>query len=234
MKNVIITKGGRNYGKRFMASNLQFFASLDDVISGNADAFGEGDTTRESFNAISDKLKGLGYDVLINHREQAEFVPATRVSEVVAQRESFKKQAEQAIVELNKMKEGAQLSEEAQNQINTLISQNETLLSQLKEANVHVEIMSLASDAINPKDIIPFIDMSKVETDKDGHVVKGAKEEIDKVRAEKPYLFNKNQKSEPSKGGFDGSGGNGGAGGTQKLDMNAAIRRAAYGGSRSF
>lgn len=213
--------------------NLQLFASMDDVITANTDAFGEGDTTKESFTAISDKLKGLGYDVLINHRDKAEFVPASRLSEVVAQRETFKTQAEQAIVELNKLKNQQGISEEAQNQINTLIGQNETLLNQLQEANVQLEIMSTAADAINPKDVLPFIDMTKIKKDKDGNVVSGVKEEVDRVRTEKPYLFNKKQSSD-SKGGFDGSNGGASAGGTQKADMNAAIRRAAFGGSRSF
>lgn len=213
-------------------TELQFFASFDDVMATHADAFGEGDTTKDSFTSVSDKLKELGYDVLINHREKAEFVPSSRLSEVVAQRESFKEQAEQAIVELNKLKNQQGMSEEAQNQLNTLISQNEQLLEQLQEANVHLEIMSTAADAINPKDIIPFIDMTQVKKDKDGNVVSGVKEEVDRLRAEKPYLFNKKQ-VESSKGGFDGSGSSSGTG-NQKSDMNAAIRRAAYGGSRSF
>lgn len=215
--------------------NPQFFASMDDVITAHTDAFGEGDTTKTSFEAVSGKLKELGYDVLINHREKAEFVPASRLSDVVAQRETFKQQAEQAIIELNKLKNQQGISDEAQAQINELITQNQGLLSQLQEANVHLELMSLASDAINPKDILPFIDMSKVKTDKDGHVTSGAKEEVDRVRTEKPYLFAK-QQGQGSKGGFDGSGNgtgkDGAAGG--KTDMNAAIRRAAFGGSRNF
>ena len=219
--------------RKFLVVGTQFFASLDDVINANTDAFGEGDTTRNNFTAISDKLKGLGYDVLINHRESAEYVPSTRLSEVVAQRETFKQQAEQAIVELNKLKGQQGISEEAQNQINTLISQNEGLLTQLREASVQLEIMSIATDAINPKDILPFIDMTKVKTDKDGHVTSGAKEEIDRLRSEKPYLFTKKEQS-GSKGGFDGSNGGGSGDGSGKTDMNAAIRRAAFGGSRSF
>ena len=214
--------------------NLQFFASIDDVMTAHADAFGEGDTTKDSFASISDKLKGLGYDVLINQRDKAEFVPASRLSEVVGQRETFKAQAEQAIIELNKLKSQSGISEEAQKQINGLITQNENLLNQLQEANVQLEIMSSAVDAINPKDIIPFIDMTKIKKDKDGNVVSGIKEEVDRVRAEKPYLFNNHtDDNSGSKGGFDGSGGSGGGAG-QKTDMNAAIRRAAFGGSRSF
>lgn len=212
--------------------NLQFFATLDDVVTAHADAFGEGDNTRESFDSVSNKLKELGYDVLINHREKAEFVPSSRLNDVVAQRESFKTQAEQAIIELNKLKQQQGMSEEAQSQINTLIGQNEQLLEQLQEANTQLEIMSSAVDAINPKDILPFIDMSKIKKDKDGNIVSGVKEEVDRVRTEKPYLFNK-QKPDQSKGGFDNSGSSGGSG-SQKADMNAAIRRAAFGGSRSF
>ena len=218
---------------RKLALNLQFFASMDDVITAHADAFGDGDTTKDSFTSVSDKLKELGYDVLINQRDKAEFVPASRLSEVVAQRETFKTQAEQAIVELNKLKQEKGISEEAQTQINTLIGQNEALLNQLQEANVQLEIMSTAADAINPKDVLPFVDMTKIKKDKDGNVIGGVKEEVDRIRTEKPYLFNKKQQ-EGSRGGFDGSGSNGGNTGGQKTDMNAAIRRAAFGGSRSF
>ena len=216
-----------------LKTNLQFFASMDDVITAHADAFGEGDTTKESFTSVSDKLKELGYDVLINQRDKAEFIPSSRLSEVISQRETFKAQAEQAIVELNKLKDGQGISEEAQTQINNLITQNQNLIDQLQEASVQLEIMSQAADAINPKDVLPFIDMEKVKTDKDGHVVGGVKEEIDRLRTEKPYLFAQKQQQGSSKGGFDGSGSQGEQG-SKKVDMNAAIRRAAFGGSRNF
>lgn len=216
-----------------LKTNLQFFASMDDVITAHADAFGEGDTTKESFTSVSDKLKELGYDVLINQRDKAEFIPSSRLSEVISQRETFKAQAEQAIVELNKLKDGQGISEEAQTQINNLITQNQNLIDQLQEASVQLEIMSQAVDAINPKDVLPFIDMEKVKTDKDGHVVGGVKEEIDRLRTEKPYLFAQKQQQGSSKGGFDGSGSQGEQG-SKKADMNAAIRRAAFGGSRNF
>ena len=96
-----------------------------------------------------------------------------------------------------------------------------------------MEIMSTAADAINPKDVLPFVNMDAIKKDAKGNVVGGVKEEVDRIRAEKPYLFNKQQENPNSKGGFDGSGGNGGTGNV-KTDMNAAIRRAAFGGSRSF
>lgn len=223
----------RIQGKMLLVA-LQLFASFDDVVTANADAFGEDDTTRSSFDAVSGKLKELGYDVLINHREKAEFVPTSRLNDVVAQRETFKQQAEQAIVELNKLKSSQGMTPEAQAQINGLIEQNEKLIDQLKETNIQVEIMSSASDAINSKDVLPFIDMTKIKLDKDGNVVSGVKEELDRLRTEKPYLFGKQADVKSSKGGFDNSGSNSGAPGSSKPDMNAAIRRAAFGNSRSF
>ena len=232
MRNEVFFDGGRKCERTFLSTNLQFFASINDVITEHSDVFGEGDTTAESFSSISEKLKGLGYDVLINQRDKAEFVPSSRLSEVISQRETFKEQAEQAIIELNKLKDSNSIPEEAQVQINQLITQNEDLLTQLQDASIQLEIMSEASDAINPKDVLPFIDMEKVKLDKEGHVVGGVKEELERIRTEKPYLFEK-QQQQGSKGGFDGGSGSGGAVG-QKTDMNAAIRRAAYGNLRSF
>lgn len=233
MKNIVIYDGGRKYGRTFLATNLQYFATIDDVISNHADAFGEGDTTKDSFTSMSDKLKELGYDVLINQREKAEFVPSSRLSEVISQRETFKAQAEQAIIELNKLKSEQGISPEAQTQINELIAQNENLLTQLQEASLQLDITSSATDAINPTDVLPFIDMAKIKTDKEGHVVSGLNEELARLRVEKPYLFATPPQGQNSKGGFDGSS-SGSSGTSTKTDMNSAIRRAAFGGSRSF
>lgn len=213
---------------------LQLFSTMDDVITGNPDKFGEGNNTKEQFETISNTLKELGYDVLINHREKAEFVPSTRLSDVVAQRETFKVQAETAIAELNKLKTQKGITPEVQAQLDGMISQNEALLTQLQEANLHVEIMGAANDAINPKDVIPFINMEAIKLDKKGQVVGGLNEEITRLRTEKPYLFAQTSGGQAGKGGFDpnGTGGKGGQAG--KPDMNAAIRAAAFGGRRSF
>ena len=54
--------------------NLQLFATFDDVVTSNADAFGEGDTTKQSFETVSNKLKELGYDVMKLKRERYAFL----------------------------------------------------------------------------------------------------------------------------------------------------------------
>jgi hypothetical protein len=129
------------------------------------------------------------------------------------------------------------MSEEAQQTVNTLISQNETLLKELQQTSIQLEIMSGATDAINPKDIIPFVNMDSLKIDKKtGKVIGGITEEMTRIRTEKPYLFQQQQQQNQNsrgRGGFDPSSGNP-AGGNNKVDMNAAIRKAAFGGSRSF
>lgn len=213
--------------------NLTQFATMDEVITGNPDKFGEGNSTKEQFETVSQTLKDLGYDILINHREKAEFVPSSRLSDVVSQREAFKAQAQSAIDELNNLKSQKGMSPEAQAQLTTLITQNEGLISQLQEANLHVEIMGAASDAMNPKDVIPFVNMDALKIGKDGKISSGLKEEIDRLRTEKPYLFNAGEVNQ-NKGGFDPNNSGGKSGGKGKADMNAAIRAAAFGGRRSF
>ena len=214
-----------------MKINLQLFASLEDVMSQHSDAFPEGNDFGTRFGGIQSQLQSLGYDVLINNREAAEFIPASRLSEVVSQRDNFKAQFEKANKDLEALKGQAGISEEAQKQINDLISANTQLLESLKEANINLEIISGAEDAINPKDILMFINKEALKIDKEGKVTGGLTEELDRLRTEKPYLFNA-KGSSGSKGGTDGQGA-GSNGGGEHVTMNAMIRRAA-GGSRSF
>lgn len=210
--------------------NIQVLAEFGDILTEHADAFAGDATIGETFTGLSTKLKDLGYDVLLNKREAAEFVPAHRLSETVAQREQYKAQVEAANVELTKLKGQSGMSSEAQEQLSNLIATNENLLQELESAKVQMEVMSLATDAINPRDILGFIDKNKIKLDKKGNILSGAKEEVDRIRSEKPYLFAGKQQPKNAKGGADGAGAQGS---TDKLDMNKAIRRAAFGGSRS-
>lgn len=211
--------------------NLTMFASLDDVLSTHSDVFTEGNDFGERFGAIQGQLKDLGYDLIINNRQNAEFVPSTRLSEVISQRDGFKTQAENAIRELNELKAKDGITPEAQQTIDSLIEANETLLSTLVEANMNLDIVTAAADAKNPKDVLAFINKEALTIDKkSGKVTKGLDEELERIRAEKPYLFNEsNNAGNKSKAGSEnkGSGGSG-----DNHDMNSMIRRSAFG--RSF
>ena len=211
--------------------NLQLFANLEDVMAQHTDVFTEGNDFGERFGAIRDQLGSLGYDLLINNRQNAEFAPTSRISELVSQRDGFKAQAENAIRELNELKSKPGITPEVQQQLDGLIQSNTALLDSLVEANMNLDIVTAAADAKNPKDVLAFINKEALTIDKKtGKVTKGLEEELERLRTEKPYLFN-TKKGTDSKAGSEnkGSGADGNGG---KLDMNSMIRRSAFG--RSF
>ena len=212
--------------------NLTMFANLEDIMSQHTDVFTEGNDFGDRFGAIKDQLGSLGYDLLINNRQNAEFAPTSRISELVQQRDGFKEQAENAIKELNDLKAKPGITPEVQTQIDGLIKSNTDLLNSLVEANMNLDIVTAAADAKNPKDVLAFINQDALTIDKKtGKVQKGLEEELERLRTEKPYLFNAKE-APKSKAGAENRG-SGDNGGSDKLDMNSMIRRQAFGG-RSF
>jgi len=203
--------------------DLQLFANIDEVIEANKEKF-EGVDIKGNFNAINTKLSELGYDVLINHKEKAEFVPSARLSAVVSQRDDFKAKIETLNTQLEAIKGQAGNSAELNTKIQTLMNENNNLLKEMEKSKVNTNIIMEAIDAHDPKAIIPFVNMDNVKVTAKGEVV-GAKEEIERLRREMPYMF---KTGVTPKAGTDNSSLN------DKIStasMNAMIRRAA---GRSF
>lgn len=200
---------------------FQMFASLDEIIEANKDSF-EGEEFQTSFGSISEKLSGLGYDVLLNHKEKAEFVPYSRLSEVVGQRDTFKGKVEELNSQLQKMKDGAGDNKELTSQIQNLMDTNQTLLADLEKTKINSEIMLSAKDAIAPKDILAFVDMNNIKVNAKGEVL-GVESEINRLKIEKPYLFLSDEAKKKKAGGDPGGDGSQSTQG----GMNAILRRAA-------
>lgn len=200
--------------------NLQAFANLDEIITANAQAF-EGTTVKDQFSAITSKLGELGIDVLLNDKKKAEYVPSSRLSDVVAQRDNFKTQLENLNNDLESLKKSAGDNGELKTKYESLINQNNALLKELETTKINTEIMLAAKDAINTKDILAFIDMNNIKINTKGEVL-GVEAEIARIKAEKPYLFTAGDTKK--KGGADpyGDRGDKNVGG-----MNAMIRKAA-------
>ena len=211
--------------------NLTMFANWEDIMSQHTDVFTEGNDFGDRFGAIKDQLGSLGYDLLINNRQNAEFAPTSRISELVSQRDGFKAQAENAIRELNELKNKPGITPEVQAQLDGLIQSNTDLLNSLVEANMNLDIVTAAADAKNPKDVLAFINQDALTIDKKtGKVQKGLEEELERLRTEKPYLFNEKETPKAKAGAENKGSGNGG--GEGNFDMNSMIRRSAFG--RSF
>lgn len=200
---------------------LQFFASWEDITTNHAKDL-EGSNLGDSVKSLSEKLGTLGYDVLFNNKKQAEFVPSSRLHETTAQRDTFKGQVEELNKQLQTLKDGAKGNEQLQAQLQTLMDTNGTLLKDLEKTRIDSQIMIVATDAHNPKAIIPFINFDNIKTNAKGEVM-GVEAEIARLKAEMPYLFQTGS-GKPNKGGADHSGDKGDP---KASGMNSMIRRAA-------
>lgn len=198
--------------------NLQLFADLDEILESHAEELKDLNV-KDSLEPIQNKLKDLGYDVLFNQRERAEFVPSSRLSEIVQQRDNFKGQVEQLNATLEELKGKVNGDVELTEKYDNAIKENNLLLQQLETAQVNSEIAIYAKDAIDVNDILAFINYDNITKDKQGKYI-GVKEEVNRLKESKPYLFGKISKD---KGGSDA----GDSGGSGKISMNLAIRRAA-------
>lgn len=202
--------------------DLQLFADLGDIIGENAEAF-EGVDLDSSFNPIAAKLNELGYEVLINNKQKAEFVPATRLGEVVGQRDTFKQKVEELNTSLTTMQTAAGENQQLKDDYQKLIDQNNTLLADLETTRVNTEIMLGAKDAIAPKDLLMFINKENITVNAKGEIL-GVEAEIARLTLEKPYLFKNAQVI--NRAGMENTSGQAA---TKVSGMNAMIRQAAHG-----
>ena len=205
--------------------NLQLFASLDEIVAANEKAF-EGMDVKGSVGTLQAKLGELGYDVIFNNKQKAEFVPASRLDEVTSQREQFKSQVNEANAQLEKLKREAGDNQAIKAQLQALIDQNNNLLGDLEKARVDAEIAMAARDANNPKDILVFIDRNAIKVRSNGEIV-GVKEEVERIKAEKPYLFTASADGGAGTGGRKGGMDNQGKGENGTVNMNNMIRKSA-------
>jgi len=196
-------------------------AKIEDIMEQHADALKDSPVNKDSFSSIQTKLNELGYDVLLNHKEKAEFVPSSRLGEIASQRDTFKTQVDGLNSELESMKKSAGGNQELQAQLQAMIDKNNASSVELEKAKIQAEFATLAKDAINTKDLLLFVDFSNVKINSKGEVI-GVDAEIARLQKDKPYLFN-GQANQNNRGGTDGSG----TGGGTKASMNSMIRRAA-------
>lgn len=191
-------------------------ADIKEILEANAEAFKDTDIETQ-YSGIAEKLGGLGYDVIINNKEKAEFVPTSRLSEVAKQRDGFKTQVETLNSQLEEMRNNSK-DKELRKELQELMDNNSRLLQDLEETKVNTAIMLEAKDAIDANDILKFIDRESIKINSKGDVV-GAEKAIEKLRETKPYLFGKGNSS----AGVEGKHKND----PDKQSMNALIRRAA-------
>lgn len=202
---------------RYLELNLQLFADPKAVFEGNADKFEEGFT--DQFSKISEKMNELGFEVLLNNKSEAEFIPSDRFKSVAAQRDTFKTTIDNLNAQLTELSGAKGTSDELKVKYDEMIAQNNKLITEIETTKIDTEILLEARDAVDPKDVLLFINRDKISIDKNGNF-KGVKEEIERLKTEKPHLFG--SKAVP-KGGADRSPGQDE---NKVVGMNAMIRKA--------
>lgn len=179
--------------KRLLITQLQQFADFESL------QFEGKEGITEAFASVTSALKAQGYDVLINETAKNEYIPYSRFSEVVTEKNNLSSSLISANLELEKLKKSAP-DEKTQTQIQNLINQNNELSEKLKEATIRREVQRLANDAIDADDVFGALNLDVVALDDKGNVT-GVDTEIARIKAAKPHWF----KQVTNKGGTDNS-----------------------------
>lgn len=94
--------------------------------------------------------------------------------------------------------------EDAQTTIQTLQTQVGDYEKKIKEIQINnaIELLAVEHKAHDSKDLKGFLDMDKISIDKEGNVI-GAKEQLETLVKDKPYLFEAQPDADGDKGGAD-------------------------------
>jgi len=189
----------------------------NEVMEQHGEAIGI-DGINETFATLQTKLGEAGIDILLNNKEAQEFVPGSRLSSVVAERNKAKENAENFQKELEALKKSATGNEPLTKQIEVLSTANQSLLADMEAVRVDTAIQLAFSkglaDNVTSEDVMLFVNKEALEVTGKGKVL-GVEEELKRLQKEKPYLFS----SKGNTGGSDRQ-----AGGGDKLSMNDLIR----------
>jgi hypothetical protein len=213
--------------------NLQLFADSDnnnnnennhvnniealiDVHANELNDLGDTKQLKDVISKLNGKLQDLGYDILINNKQKSNYVPISRLNEVISQRDNFKTQVQELNTQLETIKDNDTLKQQLQD----LQNKNTELINQIEQTKLDTAIILAAKDAINPQDVLVFIDKSKIKIDKNGNFT-NIDEIINELRQSKPYLFNQSTLT-TSKAGLDNKHDTD----VQNVNMNDLIRRA--------
>jgi len=159
--------------------------SLIEVVEKNADKFKD-----LGIDKVIAACKELGMNVIANPEKEPEYLPKSRFDEVNSVKNELKKQVAELTVELGKLKEAAGGDEKLKAKITEL--EKEIALSGEKAkqalAKAAAKVAAVQVKAIDPDDLLKFIDFSKVTVNVDDTVT-GLDEQVKELAKTKTYLF---------------------------------------------
>lgn len=144
-------------------------------------------------------IEGMSEDLAkkiaeMSKKELEGFVPKSRFDEVNEAKKNAESLVKERDTQLEELKKSTGDNAELKKQIEDLQTANKEAVKakdaeirQLKINNA-VELALKDAGALNNKAVIPFLDVDKIELDKDGNVI-GLKEKIDTVKKDNAFLF---------------------------------------------
>lgn len=194
--------------------------TLIDTYTNELNDLGDTKQIKDIVSKLNSKLQNLGYDILINNKQKSNYVPITRLNEVISQRDNFKTQVQELNTQLETIKNSIKDNDTLKQQLQELQNNNTELINKIEQTKLETAIVLAAKDAINVQDILMFVDKNKIHADKNGNFT-NIDEVINELRQSKPYLFNQ-QIPIATKAGLDNKHNTD----IQNVNMNDLIRRA--------
>jgi hypothetical protein len=177
-----------------MPQNVGGFKIMADL----KELFGE-----EMFGKIDSIVKEKGLNIIVDNKENPNFIPKSRFDEVIGQKNQVKSQADELIKQLDELKKSVKGNEEFTKTIEELQKKNLDWEGKYKNTLLEsaIKIKATTEKAKDAGDLIKFLDVSKLEIDDSGNV-KGLEEQLKTLKESKSYLFdtgtNPNQTTNPA------------------------------------
>ena len=182
--------------------------TLLELIEQNKEDFGEG--AIDAVKAALKAAKEQGYSVITNNDKEPEFIPKTRLDEVISVRNQLREQVDNLTTDLAKLKKSAEGNEELKSQIEAMQAEVEKAKTKNKEvtAKAAAKMAAVQAKAKDPDDVLLFVDFGKIVIDDDGTVT-GLDEQMTTLLEKKAYLFGEEGGSKGGSGGGNPPGGGG-------------------------
>lgn len=163
---------------------------------------------KELFNQVNEKL-GEDQKLIVN---DGQYIPKETFDEKVKKVNALEEQIEQRDSQIEQLKEDTNASKELKAKIEELQEKNEQtqteLQEKLKQQKLESEIDKalLKNKARNPKAVKALLEMDKVEVTDEG--VNGLNEQLESIKENDDYLFEKEEEKPTKTAGTFGNGNN--------------------------
>lgn len=178
-------------------------ASLTELLKGF-----NGTTAEEAEAYIKSNAEVKGIKIFLDDGEKNIYIPKARLDSEIAKNVQLKSTVAEQTQALKDLKGQIGDNEKAQETINKLTQQLDSMKEQMKEATLFAALKEQAAElgAMDEtgKDLLAFIDKSKLIINEDGSVT-GLKESLKSLKAQKQYLFKAEEPKpqDPAAGGQD-------------------------------